>query len=170
MSSFLKVNVVVAVIAFHATGCVASADRTPMPTATLDIAAMVGTVLDAALDGTATLVPTPSATATLVFSNTLAPTPTPTVLLPSPKPTSAGDQRFAAQRTRLAPTLTVMIPQMVKLINKTGIHHQWKMITSAAPPLSRERTTDMWEDKQSMTREDSSTAASSTRTTGRFRE
>ena len=137
MPIFSRGTVVAVVILFQATGCLVPAEPTPMPTATPDIAAMVRTAIDAALDGTATPAPTPDVTATPGLSNTPAPTPTLTAVLPSPKPASARDKRFDAQRTRFAPTVTAMIPQAVKLINKTGVHHQWKMMTSAATAEQR---------------------------------
>ena len=76
-------------------------------------------------------VPEPSVGRTVV-AVAATPSPTSAVVSPVPTPTSAGDKEFAAQRTRMAPTSAAIFPTAVRLVNKTGTHHQWKMATSTA--------------------------------------
>ena len=49
------------------------------------------------------------------------------------------DAQFAAQRTRTVPTLAAIFPTAVRLLNKTGTHHQWRMLTSTSTAQQRER-------------------------------
>lgn len=44
-----------------------------------------------------------------------------------------------AQRTRSAPTLAAAASQALALANKTGVHNQWRLLTSAATVQQRER-------------------------------
>ena len=137
MSSILNLMGLVGVMAFLTLGCSAAAEPTPVPTATLDVGAMVRAAMATALDRTTLPAPTPAATPTPSPTYTRVPTPTPTTVLLSPKPASTQDQRFAAQRTRLAPTVTAQVHQAAKLVDKTGMHHQWRMMTSAATAEQR---------------------------------
>ena len=80
----------------------------------------------------ATATPTPRPT---VPRPTPVPTAVPTAA--SPKPTGTGDKEFAAQRTRLAPTLAAVVPLVPTLVNKSGSHHQWGLVTSTASAQQR---------------------------------
>ena len=57
---------------------------------------------------------------------------------PVPDPT-AEEKEFVAQRTRSAPTLAAAASQALALANKTGVHNQWRLLTSAATVQQRER-------------------------------
>ena len=56
----------------------------------------------------------------------------------APEP-AASPIEFAAQRTRLAPTVVAEVGLIATLANKTGNHHQWRLLTSAASAQQRER-------------------------------
>lgn len=84
MSNGLKITVAAATIAFHAIGCLATAEPTPLPTATPDIGAMVRAAIGSALDRTVPPEPVPTATPTQKPSPTPEPTPTDTPVPPTP--------------------------------------------------------------------------------------
>ena len=114
MSKYLKCIVVVATIAFHATGCVgpAAPEPMPMPTPTVDIRPMVAAAVATAFAPTPT--PTPdvqtmiaaSVDATLSAAATPAPTYT-------PRPTKT---TWPTHRPTVVPTRPIAIPTLIPTI------------------------------------------------------